>query len=246
MENIGFTNCFAAEFNSGLNFIQAKDSDALAYALGRVTDNFPLSQSFPTLLKGNSRICSGVSLDKDYFFDSLNPIQNSEISSLLHQSREEDELCFYKSGKYKNHKARLAEYKDFEYFYTKRGFSKNTGGACLSRSFRAYLADYIRNFKPQRLNPKKNYEICINQSGEFFVEGNHFLSQSESTLFDFLCFLNITEFWEGFEEIKNYNRFSKPIIITELFELMDEAIPRNFILNRLKRLNRQIFLIERA
>ena len=245
LENIGYTNCFVAEFNSGVNIIKTNDSETVAYALGYITDNFPLCKAFPTLLKRNSRVCAEFFLNDNFVFDTQNPSQNKEIAALLHQSREEDELCFYKNGKYKNHTAKLATYKDFEYFYTKGRFAVKTNGACLSRTFRAYLTDYIRNFKPQKLNPQKDYYININSLGEFYVEGNHFLSASEANLFDFLCFLNITEFWEGFQEIKDFNQQPKPIIITELFELVDQSIPKDFIINRLKKLNRQIFLIER-
>ena len=233
------------KFNNGLNFIQTEDSDALAYSFGFVTNNFPLCKSFPTLLKRDFRICAELSLDKDYIFDTLNPSQNEKISSLFFQSREEDNLCFYHNGKYKNHKAKLGEYKDFEFYYSKSRFSRETNGACFSRTFRAHLTEYIRDFKPQKLNPCKEFYININPSGEFFVEGNPDLSATEENLFDFLCFLNILEFWERFETIKDLNHPKKPIVITELFELIDEAIPRDFIIERLKQLNRQIFLIER-
>lgn len=244
LENIGATDFFEASFNKGLNIVKTHDSETLAYSLGYVTNNFPLCKSFPTLLKRNSIIRSSITLDKEYIFDMQG--NNEKISSLLHQSREEDNLCFYKNGKFKNLPARLSEYKDFEFFYTKNRFSRETNGACLSRTFRAKLAEYIRNFKPQRLNPNKNFNIRINKTGDFYVESNPDLSASEANLFDFLCFLNIIEFWESFEEIKDFNHIKKPIIVTELFEMIDESIPRDFILKRLERLNRQIFLIERT
>ena len=45
----------------------------------------------------------------------------------------------------------------------------------------------------------------------------------------------------GFAELSD-----EPIIITELFEMIDESIPKDFILKRLEMLHRQIFLIERT
>ncbi len=243
LENIGATDFFEASFNKGLNIVKTHDSETLAYSLGYVTNNFPLCKSFPTLLKRNSIIRSALTLDKEYIFDIQG--NNAKISSLLHQSREEDNLCFYQNGKYKNHKAKLAEYKDFEYFYYDKRFTISTGGACRSRSFRAYLNEYIRNFKPQKLNPNKRFFININENGEFFVEVYPDLSASEKNLFDFLCFLNIIEFWDGFEKIRDLNHIKKPIVITELFEMIDESIPASFIIKRLKTLNRQVFLIER-
>ena len=243
LENIGSTDFFEATFNKGLNVVKTHDSETLAYSLGYITNNFPLCKSFPTLLKRNSNIRSSLTIDKEYIFDMKG--NNEKISSLFSQSREEDNLCFYINGKFKNFPARLSEYKDFEYFYTKNRFSRETNGACLSRTFRGKISEYIRNFKPQRLNPNKDFYMQINKNGEFYVEGNPNLSASEVNLFDFLCFLNIIEFWENFEEIKDFNHIKKPIIITELFEMIDESIPRDFILKRLKRLNRQIFLTER-
>lgn len=244
LENIGSTDFFKESFNRGLNIVKTHDSETLAYSLGYITANFPLCKSFPTLLKRNSNIRSSLTLDKDYIFDMQG--NNEKISSLLHQSREEDNLCFYKNGKFKNFPARLSEYKDFEFFYTKNRFSRETNGACRSRTFRAKLAEYIRNFKPQKLNPSKDFYMRINEKGEFYVEGNPDLSASESNLFDFLCFLNVIEFWQGFEVIKDFNHIKKPIIITELFEMIDESIPKDFILKRLEMLHRQIFLIERT
>lgn len=243
LENIGSTDFFKATFNKGLNVVKTHDSETLAYSLGYITNNFPLCKSFPMLLKRDSNIRSSLTLDKEYIFDMKG--NNEKISSLFNQSREEDNLCFYKNGKFKNFPARLSEYKDFEYFYSKKRFSRETNGACLSRTFRAKLAEYICNFKRQKLNPNKNFYMRINEKGEFYAEGNPNLSESEANLFDFLCFLNIIEFWESFKEIKDFNHIKKPIIITELFEMIDEAIPRDFIIERLKQLNRQIFLIER-
>ena len=107
------------------------------------------------------------------------------------------------------------------------------------------MTEYIRNFKPQKLNPKKDFYINIDEKGSFFVEGNPDLSASEQNLFDFLCFLDMVEFWEGFEKTKNFKHIKKPIVITELFEMIDESIPKDFIIKRLKKLDRQIFLIER-
>ena len=248
LENIGFIDYFESPFNGGLNIVKTHDGETLAYSLGCITANFPLCKSFPTLLKRDSNIRSSLTLDKDYIFDMQG--NNKKISSLFSQSREEDNFCFYINGKFKNHKARLAEYKDYEYFYPNCKFLKLTNGSCISRSFRAYLTEYIRNFKPQRLNPKKNFLIDINEIGEFYARNENgsdvFLSASEANLFDFLCFINLIEFWEGFEEIKDFNHIKKPITITELFEMIDESIPRDFILQRLKKLNRQIFLIERT
>ncbi len=248
LENIGETESFEANFNKKLNIITVKDSDALAFALGRITNNFPLCRAFPTLLRKSSRIYAEIELDREYVFDTDNPLDNSVISSLLSQSREEDEACFYTNGKFRGCKARLAEYKDHEYFFPNKRLMRITNGSCLSRSFRAYLTEYIRAFKPQRLNPKKDFLIDINALGEFFVRrengGDVFLSASEDALFDFLCFLNIMEFWEGFEEIRDFNYIKKPIIIIDLFERIDESIPKDYIINRLKKINRQIFSIE--
>ncbi len=245
LENIADVDYLNIEFNSGLNIIQTKHSEALAYALGYITNNSPLCKAFPALLKGNMRISSDICIDRNYTFDTSNPIENKEISSLFNQSREEDNLCFYQNGKFKNHALRLSEYKDFEYFYSRNRFIIQTKGACTSRTFRGKLWEYIKNFKPQRINPKKDYFIKINEKGEFFVDGNPNLSASELNLFDFLCYLNVIEFWESFQEIKDLNHIKKPIIITELFEMIDQAIPKSFILQRLEKLNRQVFLIER-
>lgn len=248
LENVGASERFDAAFQTGLNIIKTKNTDEVAYSLGYITNNVPLCKSFPVRLCENSKIFAEISLDGEYVFDSSAKSDKEKISSLFSKSREEDEICFYANGKFKNYISRLAYYKDHEFFYPNGRLARLTNGICLVRSFRAYLTEYIRKFKPQRLNPNKDYFINISETGEFFVYRENrkkvFLSAIEETLFDFFCFLNIIEFWEGFEAIKDLNFIKKPIIITDLFERIDESIPKKHIINRLKKLDRQIFLIE--
>lgn len=244
MENIGDIEFFKADFNESINHIKTKNADTLAYALGYITNNIPLCREFPTHLFSQTRIYAELLLDKDYVFDTSEKSDTKDVFALFSRCYEEDSFCYYKNEKFDDNPIRLSKYKDHEFFYPHKNLSRLTNGSCISRVFRAYLNNYIKNFKPQRLNPNKKIFIDISAYGDFFVKDKLFLSASESALFDFFCFLNIVEFWEGFSLIKNFNRIKKPLIITDFFERIDKSIPKSHIIKRLDSLERQIFILE--
>ena len=70
-----------------------------------------------------------------------------------------------------------------------------------------------------------------------------FLSESEQTLFRYLCFLRTAEFWQGFEELRNLHSVKKPILTQDFLERLDESIDLQDILERTRRLNRQIIIL---
>jgi hypothetical protein len=70
-----------------------------------------------------------------------------------------------------------------------------------------------------------------------------FLSESEQTLFRYLCFLRTAEFWQGFEELRNLHSVKKPILTRDFLERLDESIDTQNVLERTKRLNRQIIML---
>ena len=116
------------------------------------------------------------------------------------------------------------------------------------KAFRAYLNRYIRNFQPEPINCQKKYQIDIDAKGRFLVDdpdrkGAVFLSETEEKLFRYHCFLNVAEFWQGFEQIRNFHSPKKPLIISNFLEFLDESVQVDDLLQRTLQLGRQVILL---
>ena len=117
-----------------------------------------------------------------------------------------------------------------------------------TKTFHRYLYNYIRSFVPEPINSAKNYLITINQQGKFEVilpgfEGKIHLSETEKRLFYYICFLNIAEFWTGFESIRDLHHEKKPLIIQNFLEFLDESTDISALVARTAKLHRQIIIL---
>ena len=141
------------------------------------------------------------------------------------------------------------QYLDEERYYPLNELSKYTDRLSETKAFRSYLKAFIKDFRPEKIRDGKRYELCLEKSGKYAVCCNNdhniqiFLSESEQTLFRYLCFLRTAEFWQGFEELRNLHSIKKPILIGNFLERLDESIDIQDILERTKRLNRQIIML---
>ena len=120
-------------------------------------------------------------------------------------------------------------------YYPNGDFSALTNGYGTTRSFRGFIIDYIKNFKPVKLREGKELFLKLSSEGEFnvgYLDSNEkvFLSQSETVLYHYLSFINIADFWSGAEKIRNLNRINKPLIVSHFLELLDESIDLSEIL----------------
>ncbi len=117
-----------------------------------------------------------------------------------------------------------------------------------TKTFHRYLYNYICSFVPEPINSKKNYLASINQHGEFEVilpgfEGEIHLSETEKRLFDYICFLNIAEFWAEFESIRDLHHEKKPLLIQDFLEFLDEGADISGLIARTQKLHRQIIIL---
>ncbi len=117
-----------------------------------------------------------------------------------------------------------------------------------TKMFRSYLTKYIKNFKPELINNKKKYKICINKHGKFKVlcpdvYGEINLSQTDEKLFWYICFLNVAEFWEDIEKIRNMHYEKKPLLINNFLEFLDQSTDINSLIERTIQLGRQIIIL---
>ena len=141
------------------------------------------------------------------------------------------------------------QYLDEDRYYSPSDLSKRTDRLSETNAFRSYLKTFIKDFKSETIRDGKRYELYLKKDGRYAVRytGENdmpvFLSESEQTLFRYLCFFRTAEFWQGFEELRNLHCVKKPIIIADFLERLDESIDMQDVLERTKRLNRQIIIL---
>lgn len=129
-----------------------------------------------------------------------------------------------------------------------REFLKSTAGAGFTDAFRSYLKHYIRHFKPQLLRPGKPYRLALSLTGAFTVihpgapDTVFYLSDIENRLYHFLCFLNLAEFWAGFEAIRDMHHVQKPLFISDFFEFLPQDTDMTGGWERMAGLGRQVFI----
>ena len=117
-----------------------------------------------------------------------------------------------------------------------------------TKTFHQYLYRYIRNFCPEPINSKKKFFVSINRQGEFEVtlpgfDGELYLSETEKRLFHYICFLNIAEFWAGFEKMRDLHHEKKPLLIQDFLEFLDEDVDISGFIARTQKLHRQIIIL---
>jgi hypothetical protein len=70
-----------------------------------------------------------------------------------------------------------------------------------------------------------------------------FLSESEQTLFRYLCFLRTADFWHGFEKLRNLHALKKPLLVKDFLSRLDESINIENLLKRTTELERQVIIL---
>jgi len=164
----------------------------------------------------------------------------------IQKSPEEESLVWFSYDKKAPYSERLLIYKDPEKFGFSDDFFKMTNGIGDTRTFRICLHKYIKNYRPENFSKTEKSTVCLQNNGVFCTENGgkpqKSLSQSEKTLFEFVCFLKINELWECVEEIRDINREKQPILITKLVDEIDEFVDLNFYLEKAKKQDRQILI----
>lgn len=123
-----------------------------------------------------------------------------------------------------------------------------TEGLATTKAFRSHLIRYIKAFQPEPINCSKRYLASITPHGRFEVlhpdtAGKVFLSETEEKLFLYTCFLNIAEFWAGFENFRDLHHEQKPLIIQNFLEFLDISTDISALITRTARLGRQVILL---
>ena len=162
----------------------------------------------------------------------------------LSHSAEQDQIEAF-DGQDKTMPLRLCQYRHRE---EADDLSNRTERLVDTNIFRRYLCQYIQNFCPEPINSKKKYQAAVSAQGIFEAQypgfsGDVFLSETEERLFLYICFLNIAEFWAGFERIRDLHHEKKPLLIRNFIEFLDEEANINALIVRTQKLQRQIIIL---
>ena len=144
---------------------------------------------------------------------------------------------------------RLAQYIAEDRYDDSKELSWCTERMMGTKFFRSYVRSFVKDFQPEPIHAGKRYELQMEVNGRYIVrykddsDAPVFLSESEQTLFRYLCFLRTAEFWHGFEEIRNLNCVKKPILVENFLEKLDESVDTSDLVRRSTQLNRQIIML---
>ena len=264
IQNLGAVDAFECDFENGLNIVKNRYTEEISGAIQLVLNH--RASYLPRLwVSGSTRIEALVCiLGTEYLLRTSPSLKQNSLCLRAYdvdgneKTREylyltshcaEQDLCEVFNKDTEKIFFKPIQYLDEDHYYSPRDLSKSTNRLSETKAFRSYLKTFIKDFKPETIRDGKRYELYFKKDGRYAVRytGENdipvFLSESEQTLFRYLCFLRTAEFWQGFEELRNLHCVKKPIIITDFLERLDESINMQDILERTKRLNRQIIML---
>lgn len=167
------------------------------------------------------------------------------MSTLLNISAEERSLMCFEDFEKQNYPLRLTYYKDNKYFYKGR-FSTLTNGIGETRTFRAFINEFIKKYEPELISKENDLWLSLKENGEFVAtkgengKATADLTPKEIFLYNLLCFLNLVRFWDEFNEIRDINTIKVPIVI----KLLDNCdFDLSYFNEKLKERNREVIVL---
>ncbi len=162
----------------------------------------------------------------------------------IHQSPEEEKLSLFALGRSNRFSDRFMRYKDPEKYFPGDSFKKLTDGIGNTRSFRRCLGNHIRKYAPECPAFNRDCRMVLDKTGRFILESSAgaapaALSETEDMLFEYLCFLNVNQFWKKVESIRDLNHAAWPLFITGLNGIEEMT----YYLQKALPLDRQVFVV---
>jgi hypothetical protein len=264
IQNLGTVDAFECDFENDLNIVRNRYTDEISGAIQFVLNHRAFS--LPMLwVRRSTKIEALVGiLDTEYLLRATPNLKQNELCLRAYdadgheKTREylyltshcaEQDLCEVFDKDTPKIFFKPIQYLDEDHYYSPSDLSKRTDRFSETKTFRSYLKTFIKDFKSETIRDGKRYELYLKKDGRYAVryKGDNdmsvFLSESEQTLFRYLCFLRTAEFWQGFEELRNLHAINKPILMADFLERLDESIDTQDVLERTKQLNRQIIML---
>ena len=256
IRNFGAISLFEAAFSRQITLLNCRHTEELSAALAY----FLCREDIPGyLLQADTRLTAQISLaGADYVFSaiyqdghlqfSVTGPEGKDATALyqytLHHCQEQDTAEAF-DGKDQTLPLRLCRYR---YRLDGDSLSAKTRQLADTNTFRQYLLQYIKAFRPEPIHCQKKYQIAMAPCGKFTAilpgfSGPIHLSETEQRLFHYLCFLHVAEFWAGFEKLRNLHHEKKPLVIQNFLAFLDESADIHTLLSRTKKLQRQIIIL---
>lgn len=269
IEGFGSIRCFEAVFPSDFIVLSGRSSEIIATAIKLLIGGRLSKQEEFLFRSDRANLSAEVVFDREeiYYveikgsaqtglpvFRALKPDVHEDYTEeyRMHtrQSGEEEISNIFSDFKKRGYPHKIKYYKDTDKYYPNGNFGDVTDGIGTTKTFRSYLKNYIRTYNPQRLREGKEYMLILDNNGEFkvthpdlSVDTVPYLSESENILYHYLCFLNLSEFWYGIEQIKDIHHARRPLIISDFVEQIDRSIDITDFIVRTRKLGRQAFLM---
>ena len=236
IQNLGSVEFFTYDFAKGFNVIRNRYTDERAYAI-QIVLNHKVT-SLPTFwARRDSKVEALVSIEeKQYLLTATHELKQenlclqacdengadvtSEYLYLTSHCIEHDLADVFREDP-EDYFCRALRYADEDRYFRPRELSKLTDGFSDVKTFRSYLRSFVKDFQPEPIREGKRYEFVLRENGRYGVRYSDdeslpvYLSESEQTLFRYLCFLKTAEFWHGFEELRNLHAIKKPLLVKD-------------------------------
>ena len=264
IQNLGAVDAFEYDFENDLNVVRSRYTDEISGAIQFVLNHraFSLPQRW---VRRSTKIESLVCiLGTEYQLISEPNLKQNELCFRAYdvdcheKTREylyltshcaEQDLCDVFDKDVQKMFFKPIQYLDEDRYYSSGDLSKCTDRLSETKAFRSYLKAFIKDFKSEIIRDGKRYELYLKKDGKYAVryKGDNdipvFLSESEQTLFRYLCFLRTAEFWQGFEELRNLHALKKPLLVKDFLSRLDESINIENLLQMTTELDRQVIIL---
>ena len=262
IENFGAIRHYDAEFRQGLNIVEGRYATELHEAISFLVCNDQVPGIPEQWLQDSLRISATICLEDTIYTVCIRSVlgrpqmfatdpkgndATAQYKYALSHCEEQNGAELF-GGWEPYIPLRLFDYYDRDIWDV---LSDRTDRLIDTKTFHRYLLGYIRSFVPEPLGSKKNYLVSINQQGKFEVmlpgyEGEIHLSETEKRLFSYICFLNIAEFWAGFEKIRDLHHEKKPLVVRNLLELLGKTEDAKTVFSKTKDLKRQAIILTKT
>ena len=263
VRNFGSVQFYDTVLNSDLNILDTRFTTEISTAIELLLCSKSFRQN--VCVNEATLITSEVLIDENLYFAEIKPntANTKGLKITVKDVNGNDKTDFYQNtmshcteqdaiedfdGQDTSLPMRLCWYKGCDDCDVPNDLYVRTNFVVGTKTFRSYLMRYIKAFKPEPINNKKNYIISINKQGKFEVMysdvcGEINLSQTEEKLFRYICFLNIAEFWEDIENVRNIHHEKKPLLVKNFIDFLDESTDINSLIARTVQLGRQVIIL---
>ncbi len=263
VKNFGSVGFYDAVLTSKLNILDTLFTLEISTAIELVLCSKAMSKFESIGVSEYTLISAEVLLDGSSYYIELKPIDRAELKLKATDVAGNDVTYFYRhamahsweqdatesfDGRDKSFPLRLCWYRGCDDCEVPKDLHSRSNYIVDTKTFRSHLVRYIKAFEPEPINNIKNYKASINNQGKFEVvypgvSGEIPLSETEEKLFLYICFLNVAEFWEDVEKIRDMHHEKKPLLIKNFLEFLDRTTDIKGLVLRTIKLGRQVILL---